>query len=78
VGWEVGYTGDMVRTLRCGRAPGQGHVSDKHETKVVHEDVSLTPISSAMPSGARAIGRPILEVRHVVWPTYNWAIRLAT
>jgi len=57
VGWEVGYTGDMVRTFQCGRAPGQGHVSDRHETKSVHENVSLTPIVSPMPSGARARGR---------------------
>ena len=59
VGWEVVYTGDMVHTSQCGQDPGQGHVlvSDKHEKKVGHEDVSLTPISSPIPSGTLARGR---------------------
>jgi hypothetical protein len=58
VGWEVGYQGDMVRILRCGPVLGQDRISDNRETKVaVHEGVQLTPISSPMPSGARAIGR---------------------
>jgi hypothetical protein len=57
VGWEVGYKGDMVRILRCGPVLSQDRISDNRETKVVDEGVPLTPISSPMPSGARARGR---------------------
>ena len=72
MGWEVGYTEDMVRILRCGQVPGQDHVSDKREIKAVMRVCHLHAIGST-----RHRTGPYWKFV-VVLPTYHWAIRLAT